>query len=87
MLADKIYTSNEFKKVKENFSVSEKSPHYSFYLKKEIWLVHWSIFSSNGISLVDWQSLAKNMETSEVKEWLQNTRVRLQIYMDYKNTS
>jgi len=39
VLADKIYTSNEFKKVKENFS-----------------------------------SLAKNMETSEVKEWLQNTR-------------
>lgn len=39
VLADKIYTSNEFKKVKENFT-----------------------------------SLAKNMETSEVKEWLQNTR-------------
>lgn len=43
VLADKIYTSNEFKKVKDNFS-----------------------------------SLAKNMETSEVKDWLQNTRDTIQ---------
>lgn len=43
VLADKIYTSNEFKKVKENFS-----------------------------------NLAKNLEHSEVKDWLQSTRETLQ---------
>jgi len=43
VMADKIYTSNEFKKVKENFS-----------------------------------NLAKNLEHSEVKDWLQSTRETLQ---------
>jgi len=42
VLADKIYTSNEFKKVKESF-----------------------------------QSLAKNLENSEVKDWLQSTKETL----------
>jgi len=42
VLADKIYTSNEFKKVKENFT-----------------------------------SIAKNLEQSEVKEWLESTKETL----------
>jgi len=42
VLADKLYTSNEFKKVKENFS-----------------------------------SIAKNLEQSEVKEWLESTKETL----------
>lgn len=43
VVADKLYTSAEFKKVKENFA-----------------------------------SLAKNMETSEVKDWLQDTKETMQ---------
>jgi len=42
VMADKIYTSNEFKKVKENF-----------------------------------MNLAKNLENSEVKDWLQSTKETL----------
>ena len=57
VLADKIYTSNEFKKVKENFTVS---------------------FDDRVAQLVFdnfHQSIAKNLENSEVKEWLESTKV------------
>eukprot|EP00092_Neocalanus_flemingeri_P002162 GFUD01002302.1.p1 GENE.GFUD01002302.1~~GFUD01002302.1.p1 ORF type:complete len:603 (+),score=206.05 GFUD01002302.1:67-1875(+) len=50
VLADKIYTSAEFKKVKENFS-----------------------------------SFAKNLEQSEVKEWLENTKETLMGDRDAKS--
>merc|ERR1719410_1668689 len=50
VLADKIYTSNEFKKVKENFT-----------------------------------SIAKNLENSEVKEWLESTKETLMGDRDSKS--
>jgi len=50
VLADKIYTSNEFKKVKENFS-----------------------------------SIAKSLEQSEVKEWLESTKETLMGDRDSKS--
>merc|ERR1719410_1198753 len=50
VLADKIYTSNEFKKVKENFT-----------------------------------SIAKNLENSEVKEWLESTKETLMGDKDKKS--
>jgi len=50
VLADKIYTSNEFKKVKENFT-----------------------------------SIGKNLENSEVKEWLESTKETLMGERDSKS--
>ena len=75
VLADKIYTSNEFKKVKENFTVSGFIKHTRFLYINYLELYNKYFKQNIHRSQMNCQSLAKNMETSEVKEWLQNTRV------------
>ena len=72
VLADKIYTSNEFKKIQETFMVSIYDENFSF-LKNRFW---WFQFCQDILKTI-WnysQGLARNLEQPETKEWLTITK-------------
>ena len=60
ILADKVYTSAEFKRERDNFHVSIQ--HLEYYDLK-------SFFSKLPLSII--QALIKDLERAEVKKWLQ----------------